>query len=556
MVRTRLLGVACGLLAAAAGLAVAEGVASIIGGPSPVVAVGTWAIDTSPQDLTEFAIRNFQANDKKVLVTGVLCTVALLGALAGAIGVQARRFGVALAAATGAIGVLAVATVRGVHDNPVVRVSPALAALVVSTAGLWWLLSSMPKPVSVAVSAGAPPPAPPAAEPPRAVGLLVRERVEAPAPVGDGPERPVVMIPGRRRAPGMDRRDFLRGAATLGAVGAVGLGAWRWDGATTDLGAPVGAVLPRPASPAATVTGADFRLPGLSPYFTPTGDFYRVDTSIVIPHVNAASWKLKITGMVDNPITISYQDLLRGRLIERDVTLTCVSNEVGGDLIGNARWLGVPIREVLRAAGVRPGADAIKSTSIDGWTAGTPLSALTDPNRDAMFAIGMNGAALPAEHGYPVRMVVPGLYGYVSATKWVTHLEVTRFSDFEAYWTKRGWAAQGPIKTEARLELPVPYSEIKPGATTIAGVAWAQHRGISKVEVQVDDEPWRTATLAPWNNVDTWRQWKIDWDARNGTHNLAVRATDGTGAVQVATNAPTVPDGATGYHNTLARVLP
>jgi hypothetical protein len=184
------------------------------------------------------------------------------------------------------------------------------------------------------------------------------------------------------------------------------------------------------------------------------------------------------------------------------------------------------------------------------------LSALTDPNRDAMFAIGMNGAALPAEHGYPVRMVVPGLYGYVSATKWVTHLEVTRFSDFEAYWTKRGWSAQGPIKTESRLELPQPYGELKPGPTTIAGVAWAQHRGISKVEVQVDDEPWRTATLAPWNNADTWRQWKIDWTATKGTRNLSVRATDGTGAVQVATNQQTVPDGATGYHSTLARVIP
>ncbi|HEY3603719.1 MAG TPA: molybdopterin-dependent oxidoreductase [Sporichthyaceae bacterium] len=555
MVRTRMLGVVCGLLAAAVGLAVAEGLASIIGGPSPVVAVGTWAIDSSPQGITEWAIRNFRANDKKVLVTGVLSTVVVLGALAGAIGVRAKRVGVGLTATVGAIGVLAVATVRGVHDNPVVRVSPALAALAVSTAGMWWLLTTMPKPVPAVAAVGAPPLEVPT-EPLRASGLLVRERVEAPAPAADGPERPAVMIPGRRRAPGMDRRDFMRGAVALGAIGTVGVGAWRWDGSNTAVGAAAGTALPRPASPAATVANADFGIPGLSPYFTPTGDFYRVDTSIVIPQVNAATWKLKITGMVDNPITITYDDLLRGRLIERDVTLTCVSNEVGGDLIGNARWLGVPVRDVLRAAGIRPGADAIKSSSVDGWTAGTPLTALTDPNRDAMFAIGMNGAALPAEHGYPVRLVVPGLYGFVSATKWVTHLEVTRFADFEAYWTKRGWSAQAPIKTESRLELPVPYGEIKPGATTIAGVAWAQHRGIRKVEVQVDDQPWRTATLAPWSNPDTWRQWKIDWDAPKGTHNLSVRATDGTGAVQVVANASPVPDGATGYPNALARVIP
>jgi DMSO/TMAO reductase YedYZ molybdopterin-dependent catalytic subunit len=552
MSRTRLLGVVSGLFVAGVGLAVAEGVASVIGGPSPVVAVGTWAIDSSPQGLTEWAIRNFRANDKKVLVTGVLCTVVVLGAVAGAIGVRAKRFALGLTAAVGAIGVLAVSTVRGVHDNPVVRVSPALAAFAVSTAGMWWLLNSLPTPVRTAAAASAPPPAPPAAGPLRSSGLLVRERVAPPAPAGEsprstGPVRPAMVIPGGRRAPGMDRRDFVRGAVALGAVGTVGLTAWRWGGSNTDVGPAPSFALPGPASPAASVSGADFGIPGLSPYFTANSDFYRVDTSIVVPQVSASTWQLKITGMVDNPITIGYADLLRGRLIERDVTLTCVSNEVGGDLIGNARWLGVAVRDVLRSAGVRPGADAVKSTSIDGWTAGTPLSALTDPSRDAMFAIGMNGAALPAEHGYPVRMVVPGLYGFVSATKWVTHLEVTRFADFEAYWTKRGWSAQAPIKTESRLELPVRYGQIATGPTTIAGVAWAQHRGISKVEVQVDEDPWRTATLAPWSNPDTWRQWRLDWNAPKGTHNLAVRATDASGAVQVVQNTSPVPDGATGY---------
>jgi hypothetical protein len=259
--------------------------------------------------------------------------------------------------------------------------------------------------------------------------------------------------------------------------------------------------------------------------------------------------------MVENPLTISYADLIGHSLIERDVTLTCVSNEVGGDLIGNARWLGVPIRDLLKAARPKPGADAVRSQSVDGWTAGTPLSALTDPGRDAMLAIGMNGMPLSAQHGYPVRMVVPGLYGYVSATKWVTHLEVTRFDAFHAYWTDRGWSAQAPIKTESRIELPRSDADIKPGVTTIAGVAWAQHRGISKVEVQVDDQPWRTAALAPWAAADTWRQWRLNWDAPLGTHNLSVRATDGTGVVQTEQNAITVPDGATGYHSVLSQVV-
>jgi DMSO/TMAO reductase YedYZ molybdopterin-dependent catalytic subunit len=308
-------------------------------------------------------------------------------------------------------------------------------------------------------------------------------------------------------------------------------------------------LLPTPYSPARTVAGADLGVPGLGLYFTPIADFYRVDTTIQIPQLDARTWELRIDGMVENPITIRYSDLLAGRLIERDVTLTCVSNEVGGDLIGNARWLGLPIRDLLAAARPKPGADAVRSHSVDGWTAGTPLSALTDPKRDSMLAIGMNGVPLPAPHGYPVRMVVPGLYGYVSATKWVTRLEVTRFDQFQAFWTSRGWAPQGPIKTQSRISVPRSYPDLRSGATTIAGVAWAQHRGIEKVEVQVDNGPWQNATLAAWDNPDTWRQWRLPWNAPRGSHDLTVRATDTTGAVQTATNHEVTPDGATGYHS-------
>lgn len=354
----------------------------------------------------------------------------------------------------------------------------------------------------------------------------------------------------------MDRRDLLLAVGGLGALGLTGGALWQVKGTESNFETRGIVALPRPASPAPVVRRADFGLPGLSPYLTPNRDFYRIDTSLVVPRLDLRTWRLKIGGMVENPITLTYEDILAARLIERDVTLTCVSNEVGGYYAGNARWLGLPIAEVLKAARPLPGADAVKSKSVDGWTAGTPLTALTDPGRDAMFAIGMNGESLPYDHGFPVRMVVPGLYGYVSATKWVTELEVTRFDEFEAYWTQRGWAEQGPIKTQSRLELPQPSAEIPAGATTIAGVAWAQHRGISKVEAQIGDEPWRPAELAPWDNVDTWRQWRLTgWRAAPGTYPITVRAYDGAGVVQTEMNAATVPDGASGYHSVISFVV-
>jgi DMSO/TMAO reductase YedYZ molybdopterin-dependent catalytic subunit len=566
--RRRLLGVLAGLLAAAAGLGAAEGLAAVLSAPSPVVAVGTWAIDTAPTWLREFAIRHFGADDKNVLVVGVLSTVAVLSAGAGALGVSARRAAVSLTVAVGAVALLAGVTVRGAHGSPLVRAVPALAALLASAGSLYWLLNSLrlvPAPAPEAADAQTAWFGPAVVEdgsrpstPVRAT-LAVRERAERAAeparperPAEPArPERPAVIIPGRRLEP-IDRRSFVRAAGSVGAIAIVG-GVLREVEVGNRLGVP--ARLPAPTSAAALVRNADFGLPGLSPYFTPNAGFYRVDTSIEVPLLDARSWHLRIDGMVENPLTISYADLTGRSLIERDVTLTCVSNEIGGDLIGNARWLGLPIRDLLLAARPKPGADAVRSQSVDGWTAGTPLSALIDPGRDAMLAIGMNGVPLSAEHGYPVRMVVPGLYGFVSATKWVTRLEVTRFDAFEAYWTKRGWSAQAPIKTESRLELPRPYAEIKPGPTTVAGVAWAQHRGISKVEVQIDDQPWRQATLTPWRNADTWRQWRLDWAATAGTHNLSVRATDGTGAVQTAQNAEPIPNGASGYHSVLSQVI-
>jgi hypothetical protein len=251
--------------------------------------------------------------------------------------------------------------------------------------------------------------------------------------------------------------------------------------------------------------------------------------------------------MVQREVRLGYAALTAGPLVERDVTLICVSNEVGGDLTGNARWLGLPIGPLLKQAGPLPGADMVLSASADGWTAGTPLDILTD-GRDALLAVAMNGEPLPIEHGFPVRMVVPGLYGYVSATKWVVDLEVTRFDRAQGYWTPRGWSARGPVKTSSRIDVPHDGARVQAGQAAVAGVAWAQHRGITRVEVQLDDGPWQAARLGAEATVDTWRQWVFRWDATPGHHLLAVRATDRTGSVQTGDQAAPAPDGATGWH--------
>jgi DMSO/TMAO reductase YedYZ molybdopterin-dependent catalytic subunit len=279
----------------------------------------------------------------------------------------------------------------------------------------------------------------------------------------------------------------------------------------------------------------------------PNADFYRIDTAAVVPRVSTEGWRLRIHGMVEREVTLDWAGLIAGQLVERDVTLVCVSNEVGDQLIGNARWLGLPIGPLLKQAGPAADADMVLSTSADGWTASTPLDVLTD-GRDALLAIGMNGDPLPIEHGFPVRMVVPGLYGYVSATKWVVDLEVTRFDRAQGYWTPRGWSARGPVKTQSRIDVPRPGARVQAGRVAVAGVAWAQHRGVKGVEVRVDDGAWQAAELGTEDTIDTWRQWVFRWDAPAGHHKIFVRAIDGTGAVQTGDEAPPAPDGATGWH--------
>jgi DMSO/TMAO reductase YedYZ molybdopterin-dependent catalytic subunit len=363
----------------------------------------------------------------------------------------------------------------------------------------------------------------------------------------------------------MDRRGFGRLAAGVLAASAVAGYAGRRLGAHGSAGATASRaalVLPPPAVPAPPVPpGVDPRVPGASRFFTPNREFYRVDTALVVPRVDADAWRLRIHGEgVDRPLELGLRELLQRPLVEADITLACVSNEVGGPYTGNARWLGVRLADLLREAGVRPPseggpADQLVARSVDGMTLGTPVETVMD-GREALLAVGMNGEPLPFAHGFPVRMVVPGLYGYVSACKWLRELRLTTFAAYDAYWVRRSWAARAPVKTQSRIDTPRASARLAAGRIAVAGVAWAQHRGISRVQVRVDGGPWQEARLAASGGVDAWRLWSWPWEASPGRHTLRVRAVDGTGAVQTAARAPVLPDGATGLHTVAVDVVP
>jgi len=354
--------------------------------------------------------------------------------------------------------------------------------------------------------------------------------------------------PGQRPRPvGAERRAFLQATAAAGALGVVGvvIGRAVGAGARGAQAARAAITIPRPSTTAAPVpAGVDVGVDGVGPWKTPADEFYRIDTALVVPQVDPSTWTLRVHGMVEQEVTLTWDELLASDLVEAWVTLACVSNPVGGDLVGNQKWLGLPIREVLARAKPTGDADMVLSRSVDGFTASTPLAALTD-GRNALLAIAMDGEPLPVEHGFPVRMVVPGLYGYVSATKWVTELTVTRFADATSYWTDRGWSPEGPVKTQSRIEVPSGGS-VPAGPVVVAGTAWAQHRGITGVQVRVDDGPWNDATLADDGGIDSWRQWSWTWQADAGQHELFVRASDPVGP-QTGTPADVIPDGATGY---------
>jgi DMSO/TMAO reductase YedYZ molybdopterin-dependent catalytic subunit len=292
--------------------------------------------------------------------------------------------------------------------------------------------------------------------------------------------------------------------------------------------------------------GAQLDIPGISPFTTPDGSFYRVDTALSLPQVSPEQWHLRVHGLVERELDITFDQLLKRPLTEADITLACVSNQVGGPYVGNARWLGASLAALLREAGVKRGADQILSTSADGWTCGTPIQTVMD-GRNALLAVAMNGQPLPVAHGFPARMMVPGLYGYVSATKWVVDLEITTFAAAKSYWVQRGYSPRALIKTESRIDVPRPLAQVKAGRTAVAGVAWAPHRGIDAVQVRADGGPWKQARLAPVPGIDTWRQWVWEWDAPRGLHTLQVRATDGSHATQPSRRVPIFPNGATGW---------
>jgi DMSO/TMAO reductase YedYZ molybdopterin-dependent catalytic subunit len=350
--------------------------------------------------------------------------------------------------------------------------------------------------------------------------------------------------------PAFDRRAFLNAAVAVGAIAAAGGVTSRYAGGPVAAASRSEVMLPRPQSSAPPLpAGSSLDVAGITSHLTSNRDFYRVDTALRVPDVPVEDFALRIHGMVDRELELSFEDLLSRRLVERRITLTCVSNPVGGEYVGNATWIGVPVRDLLLEAGIGDGADAVKSTSADDFTAGTPLQVLLDQDREALLAVAMNGEPLPLEHGFPVRMVTPGLYGYVSATKWLVDLEVNRFAEFKAYWTTRGYAAEAPIKTSSRIDVPRSFARVKAGRTPVAGVAWSQDRGIDRVEVRVDGGTWAEARLATEDNVDTWRQWVWEWDATPGGHKIEVRATDRTGYTQTSRRAPIAPDGSTGWHS-------
>ncbi|WP_131103797.1 molybdopterin-dependent oxidoreductase [Ornithinimicrobium sufpigmenti] len=484
------------------------------GTPSPLLAVGAAFVDRTPAWLKDWAIATFGTADKLALGIGMALVLTAACAALGLLAARRKTLAQVLFVAVAALGM---AAVLSRPDSGLLDAVPTVVGAAVGT----WLLGRLSE-----------------------KDQTVRHPLAAATPVAE--PMPV----------GAPRREVFRAAGGLTALGLAGIAVGTGGSGVLRTAGPATPTvpLPRPSRSVSVPDAAVSNTPGHTAYLTPNDAFYRIDTALRVPRVNPERWTLRVTGLVERELEITYADLLAEEHVEALVTLTCVSNEVGGDLVGNARWQGWPVRELLARAGVAPEADMVLSRSVDGWTAGTPLEALTD-DRDALLAVAMNGEPLPARHGYPVRLVVPGLYGYVSATKWVTELKVTRFDADEGYWTPRGWSALGPIKTASRIDVPRSGARVPVGEVVVAGVAWAQQRGVEQVEVQVDDGPWQAVELLAEPSVDAWRLWRWTWpDATPGRHRLRVRATDGTGEAQTDQVARPAPDGASGWHEVSVRV--
>lgn len=503
-------GALAGFLAAASGVAVGTGVAALLQGvPSPIESVGNRAIDYAPPFLKDFAIKQFGTADKPILIGSVVAALALLAIVAGIVGRRRPRIAFGAVALIGLVAVACAAIDRTTTASRALTLVPSVVTVVVSVGALAVLLANL------------------------------RGRQEA------ADAHPL----------GLGRRGFLTAALGVTALAVVGGAVGRLFGDAAAAASRAGIRLPGATRSAPPVpAGVEVGVPGVSEYLTPNRDFYRVDTALRIPDVPAEGWNLRIHGMVDRELNLSYRDLMNMALEEHRVTLTCVSNEVGGPYVGNALWLGVRTATLLEMAGVQAGADAIKSTSADRWTAGSPLETVTD-DRNAMVAIGMNGEPLPLAHGFPARLVIPGLYGFVSATKWLTDIEVTKFSDFKGYWTTRDYTALAPIKFSSRIDVPASFQSFPRDKARFGGVAWAQTVGIAKVEVSIDKGEWVEATLGAEDNAETWRQWRYEWDsATPGNHQLAIRATTKDGDTQTSDRARIRPNGTTGWHSVQFRV--
>jgi DMSO/TMAO reductase YedYZ molybdopterin-dependent catalytic subunit len=508
---------AAAALAGVLGVGVALATVELLAGTttrvaSAVDAVSQQVIPRTPEPVTRWAIDTFGTADIAVLNAGTTLLALLVGAAAGLAGRRGLAAPAVVFAAFAGLGAIA-ATARAEVSLPLTIVTSTIAVgLGLLTVG--WLLGL-------------------AAAPPVAAEGAAGDRTPGPA------------APGRRR--------FLRAAAGVGAAAVVaaatGRAVLRGGLAVVD---PTDVGLPEPARALPDVpSAAAFDVDGLAPILTPNDRFYVIDTAVATPQIDPATWSLRIHGLVDRELTLTYDDLLGRRLEEFDVTLSCVSNEVGGSLVGTARWLGVRLDDLLEEAGVRPEAEQVMGRSTDGFTAGFPVEAATD-GRDAILAVAMNGEPLPTTHGFPARLVVPGLYGYVSATKWLAEIELTTWDD-EGYWIPRGWAREGPIKTQSRIDVPRRGSNVDAGAVVVAGVAWAPLRGVDRVEVRLDGGDWREAELSEPLSAGTWVQWRLEVDAEAGDHELEVRATDGDGETQGREPVAPAPDGAEGWHRTTFR---
>lgn len=499
------LGALAGALGAAAALAAIELVTLLDStGDSVTEATGNAFIDAFAASLKEIAVTLFGTNDKAALLIGTAVIAMAIGAW---LGMRALTRPATVAAGFGAFAVLGI----------VMAWRDPLASKPISV-----LAAALGGAVGAAVTIG-----------------LARRWQRALQVEQDHPEV----------ASGHARRRVLVDGGIAAAALLVGVGIARSArdsarSAASTVTRKLPRATPKVTVPAGTLDRGSGAVDGISPYVTPTDDFYRIDTAFRAPVVDESTWSLTIKGMVDREITLTYDDLLARDLIEVPITMQCVSNEVGGDLIGTARWTGVLLADLLQEAGVQDGAEQVMGESVDGFTAGFPVEAALD-GRDAMLVVGMNGHPLPSEHGFPARLVVPGLYGYVSATKWIKEIRLTTW-DEEGYWIPRGWSRLGPIKTSSRIDVPRAGEQVEAGTTAVAGVAWAPTRGIQRVEVQVDDGPWQRAKLGPVASDDTWVQWWFAWDAEPGEYQLRVRAVDGDGRTQTAEPAPPAPDGAQG----------